>query len=90
MVQRERIEIFESIIVELELRPWGRELLELADLRPGERVLDVACCTGTMARLAAERVGATGKVTGLDPDGDVLSFARSLPEPPGAAISWVE
>jgi len=87
--QRERNEIFESIVVEFLLRPWGRRLLELAHLRPGERVLDVACCTGTMARLAAECVGETGKVTGLDPDKEALSFARSLPPGPGAPITWV-
>jgi ubiquinone/menaquinone biosynthesis C-methylase UbiE len=44
----------------------ARDLVTLAALRPGERVLDVACGTGVLARLAAKAVGPTGKVAGAD------------------------
>jgi len=57
------------------------DLVELADLRPGERVLDVACGTGVVARLAAQQVGATGEITGLDLNAGMLRVARSLPSP---------
>ena len=36
---------------------WVRGLVELGELRQGERVLDVACGTGSVARLATLGVG---------------------------------
>src|SRR6476660_705287 len=42
--------------------PWAKVLLEGADLRRGESVLDVATGPGTVARLAAVRLGAEGRV----------------------------
>jgi ubiquinone/menaquinone biosynthesis C-methylase UbiE len=70
--------------------PWVPELVGLAALRPGERVLDVACGTGVVARLAAPQVGSTGQVTGLDFNAGMLAVARALPPPSGVIINWVE
>jgi len=49
-----------------QLEPAQRRLLELADVQPGERVLDVACGTGLVSFPAAESVGATGGLVGTD------------------------
>jgi ubiquinone/menaquinone biosynthesis C-methylase UbiE len=65
-------------------------LLEYAAPQPGERVLDVACGTGSVARHAAPLVGADGKVIGLDLNPGMLAVARALPAPPGATIEWLE
>jgi ubiquinone/menaquinone biosynthesis C-methylase UbiE len=46
--------------------PAGRRLVELADLRPGERVLDVGAGTGVCTVPAAEAVGAMGSVRAVD------------------------
>lgn len=54
----------------------ARPVIAAADLRDGERVLDVACGTGVAARLAAERVGPTGTVVGVDPTPPMLGVAR--------------
>lgn len=83
-------ELYEQYAVPYILGPWAPELVELAALRRGERVLDVACGTGVVARLAAPRVGPTGQVTGVDLNAGMLAVARTLPAPPGATIVWVE
>lgn len=62
----------------------------MAALQPGERVVDGACGTGVVSRLAAERVGATGSVVGVDVNPAMLGVARSAPAPPGASIDWRE
>ncbi len=69
--------------------PFAEDLTAEAALRPGERVLDVACGTGVVARLAAERVGPSGTVAALDVNPAMLSVARSVPST-GAVIRWYE
>jgi ubiquinone/menaquinone biosynthesis C-methylase UbiE len=67
--------------------PLATDLIRLALLRPGERVLDVACGTGVVARLASQQVGATGTVAGLDVNPGMLAVARSA-TPPSMPIEW--
>ncbi len=70
--------------------PWTRVLLEYAGPQPGERALDVACGTGSVARHVAPLVGAGGKVVALDISPEMLAVARALPAPVGATIEWRE
>lgn len=70
-------------------RPVAAGLVEAAALREGERVLDVACGTGIVARLAAERVGPRGVVEGLDPNPGMLAVAREA-VPSEVSIAWHE
>jgi SAM-dependent methyltransferase len=81
-------EIYERGLVPAVFAPWAALLIEQAALQPGERVLDVACGTGVVARRAAQHVDPTGKVIGLDLHADMLAVARSLPEVPGVSIEW--
>lgn len=83
-------ELYERYAVPYMSGPWARGLVELAALQRGERVLDLACGTGVVARLAAPKLGPTGKVTGLDLNAGMLAVARSLSPPSGASITWVE
>ena len=69
--------------------PFAEDLTAEAALRPGERILDVACGTGVVARLAAERIGPSGVVAALDLNPAMLSVARSIPST-GAAVHWYE
>lgn len=79
---------YERYFVPTIAAPVSRDLLREASLKPGERVLDVACGTGVVARLAAERVGAEGSVVGTDVAPDMLDVARATPGPSGAEIEW--
>ena len=70
--------------------PFGAALVAAAGLRQGERVLDVACGTGIVTRLAADRVAPDGKVSGLDLNPAMLSVARSVAQSSGRPINWYE
>jgi ubiquinone/menaquinone biosynthesis C-methylase UbiE len=81
-------ELYQRYLVPAVTERWAADLVGRAGLRHAERVLDVACGTGVVARLAAERVGAGGRVVGLDVNPGMLAVARSLPPVPGPAIEW--
>jgi arsenite methyltransferase len=48
----------------------------LRELRPGERVVDVGCGAGFDTVLAADQVGPTGRVVGVDMTAEMLAKAR--------------
>jgi ubiquinone/menaquinone biosynthesis C-methylase UbiE len=82
-------QLYQSFFVPSIATPVSVELLRAAALRPGMRVLDVACGTGIITRAAAEQVGPTGSVTGVDLAPDMLAVARTIPAA-GAPIDWQE
>jgi ubiquinone/menaquinone biosynthesis C-methylase UbiE len=82
-------EVYERQLVPIMLAPWASQLIELAEVGPGMHVLDVACGTGVVTRLAAERVGSDGRVVGLDINAAMLSVARQF-APVGASVEWLE
>lgn len=66
--------------------PWAEFLLDQLGPSPGDHVLDVATGPGTVARLAAVRVGPTGKVVATDVSDAMLMLAQRKPSLDGAAI----
>jgi len=86
-------EVYEKELVPAIFAPWAPLVLGLADPQIGDRVLDVACGTGIVARIAADRVGPTGKVVGVDLNPGMLRVARavsSTASPSSARIEWRE
>jgi len=71
------------------LAPFGRRLLEAADLQPGERALDVGCGNGAVSLDAARAVERDGAVTGLDLSGPMLELARKR-APQHAQVAFVQ
>lgn len=67
--------------------PLADDLVELADLRPGERILDLACGTGVVTRLAAQQVGGSS-VVAVDVNPGMLDVARTTT--PDPAIEWYQ
>ena len=76
---------YDEFLVPRLFEPWAKLLLDEADLRPGESVLDVATGPGTVARLAAVRVGAKGRVVATDIAQPMLDIAKAKSQPSAAA-----
>jgi len=81
-------ELYERHLVASVTLPWARDLVGRVGLRPGDRVLDVACGTGAVARLAASAVGEAGRVAAVDVNRGMLAVGRSMQAPTGARIEW--
>jgi len=86
----EAAELYECYVARYILGPWAPLLVDAARLTRGERVLDVACGTGVVARIAAQRVGPAGHIVGVDLNPGMIAVARSLPALTGAPIEWLE
>lgn len=61
-----------------QLAPAQIRLLEMAAIRPGERVLDVACGTGLVTCRAARQVGEHGSIMGVDVAGKMVAYAQQV------------
>lgn len=81
-------EVYQEYFVPGNFARWTPVLLEHAKPRFGERVLDVACGTGVVARQVAPIVGSEGRVVAVDLSPAMLAVARREPAPLGAAIEW--
>ena len=83
-------ERYQQVVVRYILGPWAPLLVDAAGLSARERVLDLACGTGVVARAAAERVGSDGHVVGIDLNPGMIAVARRLPVAIGATVQWIE
>lgn len=69
----------------------SRLIMQAAGLKPGMRVLDLGTGLGHVAQIAAEFVGPTGAVVGIDRSGEALAVARQRAQQAGIAhLTFVE
>jgi Methylase involved in ubiquinone/menaquinone biosynthesis len=81
-------ELFQRYLVPAITAKWAEDIVDRARPQAGEEILDIACGTGVVARLASRRIS-QGHVTGLDLNKGMLAVARTLPCE-GAPIDWIE
>lgn len=80
-------EIYEHVLVPSIFEPWSEEIIARArPIGPSDRILDLGCGTGIVARKLRERLGGGARITGVDMNGQMLAVARkAAPE-----IDWRE
>jgi SAM-dependent methyltransferase len=79
---------YERDMVPALFAPWAEVLLDLAQPHAGERVLDLACGSGIVARRAASRMGSDAQVVGIDLNPAMLEVAQAQAEREGLRIDW--
>lgn len=77
---------YEALFIPALFGQWAPKVADAAQIRPGQRALDVACGTGILARELASRMGSTGRVAGIDPSPGMVAVAKHL----APAIEWRE
>lgn len=79
---------YERFLVPALLDRWAGDLVDAAGVRSGQRVLDLACGTGIVARHAARRAGPTGSVDGVDVNPAMLVVAREVTVDLQPQVRW--
>src|SRR5687767_9228938 len=77
---------YEALFVPALFAQFASQVADAARILPDQRVLDVACGTGVLAREVASRMGSSGSVAGIDPSPGMIAVAKKL-EP---AVEWRE
>jgi ubiquinone/menaquinone biosynthesis C-methylase UbiE len=75
-VTKSAADVYDAFFVPALFRQWTGRVSDAAGLKEGDRVLDVACGTGTLAREALACVLPGGSVAGVDINNDMLAVAR--------------
>ena len=69
---------YQDLLVPALFQEWAPRVADVAGIGPGDRVLDVACGTGVLARAAATRAAPNGAVTGLDLNPGMFAVAARV------------
>ena len=81
---------YESFIAALVTKPHAEAMFEHVALYEGERVLDVACGTGIVTRVAVERSGDIASMVGADLSSQMLKLARVNTPSTRVPVEWRE
>lgn len=67
-------------------RRWREFIIEWINPRPGEKILDICCGTGTLTIMLAKKLAGAGEVIGIEFSPAQLSIARKKQKPNGASF----
>jgi len=81
-------QIYEEQKVPSLFRPLAEITLRHVDLDKGDHVIDLACGTGIMGRLAAKIVGSSGSVVGVDLNSGMIEAAKQYSMVDGVNMEW--
>ena len=76
-VSADAAKIYDEFYIPGLFAQWTPRVIEAAQIQSGQRVVDVACGTGVLARAVAERVGPAGLTVGVDINEGMLNIARN-------------
>src|SRR5436190_22845082 len=74
----DRAAIYYEDFWQQQLKPAQDKLLEMANLQPGEKLIDIACGTGLVSFPAAEKVGENGFVLATDISDGMVKIGTDL------------
>lgn len=80
--------LYEQGIVPTMSKPLTEMMFEYVSLQDGDRVLDVACGTGIIARVVTERFSHISSIVGVDLNPGMLEVARENTPTTGISIEW--
>jgi ubiquinone/menaquinone biosynthesis C-methylase UbiE len=85
--QADFADTFERVLVPAVFERYARDLIERArPFGPSDRILDLGCGTGIVARLLRERLGGAARIAGVDISAQMIAKARAIaPE-----LDWYE
>ena len=84
--QIEAARAYEELFVPALFEQYAAKVADAVNVDKGERVLDVACGTGILAREILRRVGPGGRVAGIDPVPGMIEIAKQN----APTIEWHE
>jgi len=67
-------------------RRWRQLIVDWLDPRPGERIIDICCGTGTLSIMLGDRLTGEGEVMGIDLAPKLLNLARKKQRPEGVTF----
>lgn len=84
-------EVYELSWVRAQMGRAAKELVAAAGVDSGDRVIDIGCGTGVVARAAAACTGSAANVTGTDVSAEMVEAAARFATKAGLAdIAWLE
>ncbi len=81
-------DFFTNVIAFGQIKGLRAITIDLAQLKPGESVLDVGCGTGGVTIPAAQRIGPAGKAAGIDPAPEMIAVAQNNARRKGLDIDF--